>query len=197
MLATCCKSSSALTVSPLFPLRFVTPFHLQPRKYIHLTVPQLNDFKSFIDYLPCSCIFCKNLMTTLLLGRIKTCRRPRFSALEIVFRVSARTEMRTICKGNQEESNGMRERMNLRGKGASPGMIRSVFRSRERGNLSEETGAHPMKRNGSGIIANVPFSHHALHCYCYCIYVHRIMSIGLPKGRRRGGTHLESLLVSM
>jgi hypothetical protein len=33
---------------------------------------------------------------TLLLGRINTCRRPRFSALDIVLRQSARTDMRTI-----------------------------------------------------------------------------------------------------
>ena len=35
-------------------------------------------------------------MTTLELGRISTCRRPRFSALEIVFRQSAKTDIRTI-----------------------------------------------------------------------------------------------------
>lgn len=50
----------------------------------------------FRPNVPCSCIFCKNLMMTLLLGRINTCRRPRFSALDIVLRQSARTDMRTI-----------------------------------------------------------------------------------------------------
>jgi hypothetical protein len=29
-------------------------------------------------------------------GRIRTCRRPRFSALEIVFKQSAKTDMRTM-----------------------------------------------------------------------------------------------------
>lgn len=38
----------------------------------------------------------RNLMTTLEAGRIRTCLRPRFSALEIVLRQSASTDMRTI-----------------------------------------------------------------------------------------------------
>jgi hypothetical protein len=36
-------------------------------------------------------------MTTFELGLTRTCRRPRFSAFEIVLRQSANTDMRTIC----------------------------------------------------------------------------------------------------
>ena len=46
--------------------------------------------------LPCCCMHRRNLMTTLEAGRIRTCLRPRFSALEIVLRQSASTDMRTI-----------------------------------------------------------------------------------------------------
>ena len=60
------------------------------------------------SHLPCSCIFCKNLITTLELGRIRTCRRPRFSALEIVFRQSAKTDIRTIYKRYCTNKNGVR-----------------------------------------------------------------------------------------
>ena len=45
---------------------------------------------------PCFCMHCKNLMITLEAGRISTWRLPRFSALVIVFKASAKTLMRTI-----------------------------------------------------------------------------------------------------
>lgn len=45
---------------------------------------------------PFFCITCRNLTTTFEQGRMSTCRFPRFSALEMVFRVSASTPMRTI-----------------------------------------------------------------------------------------------------
>ena len=46
--------------------------------------------------LPCCCMHLRNLITTFEEGRIITCRRPRFSALEIVLRQSASTDIRTI-----------------------------------------------------------------------------------------------------
>lgn len=39
---------------------------------------------------------CRNLITTLLLGRIRTCLFPRFSALYMDFRASPSTLTRTI-----------------------------------------------------------------------------------------------------
>lgn len=45
---------------------------------------------------PCCCMHRRNLTTTFEEGRIRTCLRPRFSALEIVLRQSARTDIRTI-----------------------------------------------------------------------------------------------------
>lgn len=81
---------------------------------------------------PCSCIFCKNLTTTLLLGRIRTCRRPRFSALEMVFKQSARTDMRTIYaatrRGEREVSDTRREPSLLQQKPAlSPSTTTTQF----------------------------------------------------------------------
>ena len=42
-------------------------------------------------------------MTTLEEGRMRTCRRPRFSALLIVLRQSASTDMRTIWGLSESE----------------------------------------------------------------------------------------------
>jgi hypothetical protein len=48
------------------------------------------------EHVPFFIMTCKNLMTTLLLGRIKTCLFPRFSALYMDLRASPSTLMRTI-----------------------------------------------------------------------------------------------------
>ena len=53
--------------------------------------------------LPCCCMHLRNLMTTFEEGRIMTCRRPRFSALEIVLRQSASTDIRTIWWTEKKE----------------------------------------------------------------------------------------------
>jgi len=45
---------------------------------------------------PFFCMPCKNFTITLLLGRIRTCLFPRFSAFERVFKQSASTDMRTM-----------------------------------------------------------------------------------------------------
>jgi len=46
--------------------------------------------------IPCFCMTLRNLMMTLELGRIMTCRLPAFSALLMLLRASWRTEVRTI-----------------------------------------------------------------------------------------------------
>ena len=50
----------------------------------------------FRGNLPCCCICWRNLTTTLEEGRMRTCLLPRFSALVIVLRQSASTDIRTI-----------------------------------------------------------------------------------------------------
>lgn len=45
---------------------------------------------------PCFCMTERNLITTLEEGRMRTCRLPRFSALNIFLRASLRTLMRTM-----------------------------------------------------------------------------------------------------
>lgn len=54
-------------------------------------------FIDWIENLPCCCMHRRNLTTTFDEGLIRTCRRPRFSAFEIVLRQSAKTDIRTIC----------------------------------------------------------------------------------------------------
>ena len=54
-------------------------------------------------YIPFFIITWRNLMTTLLEGRINTCRFPLFSALYMVLRASPSTLMRTMmgkCTGD-------------------------------------------------------------------------------------------------
>jgi hypothetical protein len=60
--------------------------------------------ESRFDHLPFFCITCKNLMMTLEEGRITTCFFPRFSALDMVFKVSANTDIFVIC--NRERDGG-------------------------------------------------------------------------------------------
>ena len=71
--------------------------------------------------IPDFCITCRNLMTTFEQGRTSTWRLPRFSALEMLFKVSAKTLMRTIfqsCEG--ETCEGIDGRCAWRGDGAAP-----------------------------------------------------------------------------
>lgn len=54
------------------------------------------------DNLPCFIITVRNLMITFELGLMRTCLLPRFSAVDIAFKASASTFMRTILVAEKD-----------------------------------------------------------------------------------------------
>lgn len=77
---------------------------------------------------PCFIITCRNLMTTLEDGRIKTCFFPLFSALYMLLRASPRTEMRTMV-----DISAVDERCQLVSRYSGPYTVKRVPPSRARG----------------------------------------------------------------
>ena len=100
-------TSRGPSVSPNYPaviLRCVAadqPCHRRQcmERQLLLQARLTSMFRGELTVLPASAG--RNLTTTLEEGRMRTCLLPRFSALVIVLRQSASTDIRTICETNE------------------------------------------------------------------------------------------------